>query len=334
MEGVLMDNPRKAMEELDNMLPEIFKKEDLDWNKSVNLEKIEEFQNELDSYMEDISDKKSDNEDLGDENSDYLTPFCGVGLIHKTALKYAFNNLYLKAIKTCEKGLVSFPNDKTLLSDLISFHTHIGEFTKAKKFYKRLEKGLKMNKWSEQCFTNCIYYLIMASPEENKSKIENLLSEYKKYYPECDGLSLSESDYQSELGNILKARNILEERIAKPLKNAPRCALKLMQMQLKEGEFEKAKYTGDYFDVARVTAEYLEIAESNNLKSLLINYSYTKCKIADAIMHLHTDDENETIGIQLDLLKNQYKELLGNSQIAMNYGYEIQANLEGLRILV
>lgn len=161
---------------------------------------------------------------------------------HNLSAELARNELKDLAIRICNRGLDSFPEDEDLIADIIQYATQIGEKTAGVKIQDYVDLLLKIDKksWTWRCFEFLADYYI--SQREYK-KAEEICKEYTNYLPRDERGYAQLAEVYGYIYTGIEAEDrkieILEKAVSMGFA-CPRCANSLAALYADRGELEKA----------------------------------------------------------------------------------------------
>ena len=170
------------------------------------------------------------NETLSGDKADY----------HNFSAELARGNMYNEACRILERGLVFFPTDTDLLSDLVEYAAKGSMFEKAKNAVDKLQNEIPKRQWNWRCYEFiCDYY----------QAVGNIEAAYKICGEFIEAIPDDEHGYRSkaELERLMNPGQSGIERSIATLRLAlernitcPQCANQLSEILLDNGRFEEA----------------------------------------------------------------------------------------------
>lgn len=293
-------------EEIEETMEKTYFDENEEICDSAEIETSEEFGFlELLSKMEDITAAHEDDMEEDSEGMD-------ADDYHNKAIELLRRGKFRQAIDLCIEGLDHYPDNIDLIADIIKYCSKSGDMEKAEEFFQVLKNRIPYCRWNWRAFTFSFDFLIEQNPEKNEEICREIITNYKKYLPYEEKACMAESELEAALGNVQRSMDVLENAVeTRP--NACQCALKLADMQLERGLYEKVVNTANYGISASV-----EVQPSINIPYLLLVRTLAK----DAILHkklfsdcLPTSKDVEKISEEYDLLVSEFPELIGHAHV-------------------
>ena len=275
---------------------------------------------ELLSHMKGIID---DENDYGDEDEDLGEGDMDADDYHNKAVGYARRGRNRLAAEVCIDGLKHFPLNVDLLASTIKYSAAVGDMETASRHYTILKNDVPAQRWNWRAFTFSFDYLIKGDPIANEKECRILVENYKKYVPYEEKACLAESELEMALGNAEHSMRVLEEAIVSHA-NASQCALRLADMQLDRGLYEKVIITANYGIAASA-----EVQPSINIPYLY----YIRALAKDYILHKKEYD-NETVEAEdVDALAAEYELLLSEFPELTYYEHNINMRAAMLKFM-
>lgn len=304
-------------------------------NKSLVAEETKDFanisevdtessKNELshDHLLELLSDMRemmsvSDDDDAEDDsglNSDHY---------HNKAVDYARRGRNREAAEICIKGLRKFPYNVDLLADTIKYSSEAGDIRTAADHYSLLKSHIPFQRWNWRAFTFSVEYLLKEDPIANEEECRIIIDNYKKFLPYEEKSSMAESELEAALGNVESSIKVLEKAI-QTLTNASQCALRLADMQMDRGLYEKVL----------TTANYGIAASAEPQPSINIPYLYYLRALAkDYLLHKKELEGEHITKNELETLEEEYELLISEFPELMNQMHTIKMRIKMLKFV-
>lgn len=249
------------------------------------------------SFLNDEEDEEND-----DEN-DY----------HNKSADLARKGKIREAADMCSRGLEKFPYNKDLLADAIKYSSDVGDISAAEEYLKKLNERVSRNTWNWRAYTFVLDFL-MKDFSKNEKLCREIIADYKKNLPYEEKSAVAESELEEKLGNHGKSKEILAQTVKERF-NAPQCALRLLDLQLQQGEFEEALRTSDYFLIASCEAQ----------PSTNTNYQlYVRCLAEDAILHKKLYEDGSVTEDEVERMKGLYEKILKIPELGIRFGSNIK----------
>lgn len=269
--------------------------------------------------MKDILDDDDDDDDTeeGDEDNGMDADDC-----HNKAVEYARLGKYKRATEICLDGLKRFPLNVDLLADTIKYSADAGNQEVAAEHFEIL-KTVPVQRWNWRAFTFSFDYLLGDDPIANEEECRIIIENYKRYIPYEEKAYLAESELEMALGNSERSMKVLEAAVASR-ENASQCALRLADMQLDRGLYEKVI----------ATANYGIAASAETQPSIKVPYLYFIRALAkDHILH-KKECNNETVEKrEVDALSAEYEFMLDEFSELMRHAHTIKTRIKMLEIM-
>lgn len=231
-------------------------------------------------------------------SSDTEQTICGsANEYHNLASEYARKGLASMASAIAALGAKRYPQNIDLLADVIKFGSESQKWEICKEAYQRLSK-IDKKRWNWRAFTFSVDYLIDRYSTEEPPEREDthkeavaLVQKYKESGLQDERAWVAEAELFLTENETEKAVKTLEDGVEK-IQVAPQCCIKLADIYLKCGEYEKAiKYSAIG---AKATAQ--------EQPSASIAYLYYVSALAkDALIHqeaLNSSPDCETSGFR------------------------------------
>lgn len=275
---------------------------------------------ELLSRMKGILDDDDDNDDT---EEDYEENGMDADDYHNKAVEHACHGKYKRATEICLDGLMHFPLNVDLLSDTIKYSAEAGDLEVAAKHYAILKKTVPVQCWNWRAFTFAFDYLLEDDPIANEEECRIIVENYKKYIPYEEKAYMAESELEMSLGNSEHSMKILEEAIASR-ENASQCALRLADMQLDRGLYEKVI----------ATANYGIAASAETQPSINVPYLYYIRTLAkDHILHKKECNNEAVEKREVDALTAEYELMLSEFPELMCHAHTIKMRTKMLKFM-
>ena len=200
----------------------------------------------LSSQME----QTKDDDDAGDYDEEDMD----ADDFHNKAVSFSQLSKYKQAAALCEKGLTRFPYNLDLLADVIKYFSMDGNEEKAAEYYAILQDRIPMHRWNWRAFTFSVDYLLSGDVEKNQQEARRVVEAYKKVLPYEERAYMAESELEEALGNHDRSMEVLRNAISR-LRNAAQSALRLADMEMKRGEYEKVLETTSYVQAASASPQ-------------------------------------------------------------------------------
>lgn len=163
---------------------------------------------------------------------------------HNLCSEYARKRLPALALKVAILGTKRYPQNVDLLADVIRFGGESVKWDACKKAYERLQ-GIPKQMWNWRAFTFTIDYLKARYSTEQEAEKETTykaaleLAEAYKQSNLCDERAwVADAELKLIKNQIAEAIDTLEDGI-KTVAVAPQCCLKLADLYLEQGKYEK-----------------------------------------------------------------------------------------------
>lgn len=271
---------------------------------------------EILSRMRELTDDEDDDDDYdnsGMDANDY----------HNKAVEYACRGKNKQATKICMDGLKHFPINVDLLADTIKYSSEAGDMDTACEHYKILKKSVPLQRWNWRAYTFSCDYLIGTDPVANEKECRMIIENYKKYIPYEEKACMAESELEMALGNYARSMSVLEEAICTH-ENASQCALRLADMQLDRGLYEKVIATTNYGIAASAEAQ-----PSINIPYLY----YIRALAKDYILHKRECNAEEIKQEEVNALSSEYEMLLNEFPELIRHAHNIKMRVKMLKFM-
>lgn len=200
---------------------------------------------------------------------------------HNLLSEYARKGLPSIALEVAKLGIRLYPQNIDLLSDGIKFASETQDWETCQKIYQRLLE-IPKDLWNWRAFTFCIDYLKERFSVENdlgRDAVYNealaLVEDYKKLILWDERAWVAEAELYLVKNRVAMAIEALENGV-KNIEVAPQCCLKLSDLYLARGEYEKViKYSAIG---ARATAQDQPTASTGY-------FYYISALAKDALIH-------------------------------------------------
>lgn len=228
-----------------------------------------------------------------------------------------------EAIELCVNGLQVFDNNIDLIACVIGYSS-MCDFDIADVYFKKLSNTYPRKLWTSKAYKSVLEFL-MKNPQENEKLCRDIIADFKKWHPFNENSYTEESELERKLGNYEKSRQILEQAVNN-IQNAPECAFRLIEIQLKRGEFEEAIRTSDYFGIASCTVGgCLTIPCCEEQSPLRVVYSiYLRCLIEDALLRKKSVHGEGITKEEVDKVRYDYEKAMRRAEIRICFGTEIE----------
>lgn len=284
------------------------------WNE--NEFSLEDNNNELNfrDLFSDLIEKRGDgNPDLSFLNNEEYDENDDADVYFNKSAELAKKGRLSKAIEMCQKGLDKFPEEIDLLSNILKYSSDMGDDETAEKYLNQLITNIPRKVWNWRTYTFTLDYLL-KNPCINEAKCREIIGDYKKAFPAEEKSYVAESLLEEKLGNHTKSKEILENAVKERF-NAPQCALKLLDLQMEQGEYEEALVTSNYFAIASC-----ETQPSTNQNYQL----YARCLIEDALLHKKAFNGENIYLYEIQRIHSLYNRVMKIPEIALNFGANIK----------
>ena len=242
---------------------------------------------------------------------------------HNKSADLARSGRLKEAVEVCRQGLEKFPMNKDLLADIIKYSADIGDYDTSEIYLGELNEKIPRKFWNWRAFTFVLDYLL-KNPVENEEICREIIADYQKYLPREEKAFVAESELEEKLGNHERSKEILENTIKNRF-NAPQSALRLLDIQMQQGEFEQALRTSNYFAIASCEAQ----------PSANQNYQlYMRCLAEDAMLHKQYYEHGSVSEDEVERIRELYDKLLKIPEIAIPFGTNIKSRLNTLDFII
>ncbi|MCR5249215.1 MAG: hypothetical protein K6E50_01265 [Lachnospiraceae bacterium] len=256
-----------------------------------------------------IIDDDDDDDDYDiDDDDDEDAPGMDSNDYHNKAVSFSRRGMFKKAISLCIEGLQHYPNNIDLIADTIKYCSECGDVERAAEYYALLKDTIPYSRWNWRAYTFTFDYLIAADPVKNEEVCRELIANYKKYVPHEEKACMAESELEASVGNTEKSMEVLEKAI-RTYPNASQCALKLADMQMERGMYERVVETADYGISA------VEVQPSINVPYLLLVRTMAK----DALLHRRIGEGILPSKAEVEELKDEYEKLVPEFPVLMRH---------------
>ncbi len=168
---------------------------------------------------------------------------------HNLSVEFAQQDSGLFAAQTAEIGTKLYPMSTTLWADQIKYYEEIGNTLKCRNGFDKLKK-VDRKYWEWRTYVFVIDYLKNArlslpddaSYNEYFADAETIISEFKKNIPHEERSFVAKAELLILQSKFEDAIHELEDGI-NTVSVAPQCCMKLSDMYLERGEYEKVVTT-------------------------------------------------------------------------------------------
>lgn len=258
-----------------------------------------------------------------EEDDDYDNSGMDANDYHNKAVGYACRGKNKQAAEICIEGLKHFPISVDLLADTIKYSSEAGDMDTAYEYYAILKKSVPLQRWNWRAYTFSCDYLIETDPVANEEECRMIIESYKKYIPYEEKACMAESELEMALGNYARSMSVLEEAI-RTHENASQCALRLADMQLDRGLYEKVIATTNYGIAASA-----EVQPSINIPYLY----YIRALAKDHILHKRECNDVEIKQEEVNALSVEYEMLLNEFPELMRHAHTIKMRVKMLKFM-
>lgn len=171
------------------------------------------------------------------------------GDFHNLTVEFSRQNCVPFAAAVATIGVGFYPMSTDLLADMIKYSQEIGDSKRCRDGLERLKK-IDRKYWKWRTFAFAIDYLkdsLSSLPDldefkHNLEEAKELIEEFKKYIPYEERSYVAEAELYQNQNDFETAMASLQEGIEK-VAVAPQCCMKLADLYLDMGEYEKV---GEY----------------------------------------------------------------------------------------
>ena len=208
---------------------------------------------------------------------------------HNLAVEYSRQNAEDFACDIIEKGLEIYKDSINLLADYLEYGSKCNRFDRCEQIYKQLD-SIPKERWNWRAFQFSINYLQVKmeynQSENQHEKLEQLVLLFRKHLPKEEQSYFAESEFYRLNGLDLdneKSKKILKEAVESPTMLSPKCALRLADIYLEEGNLDEAAKL-----LNKSVNESIDIQSNTNRAYLFVRSAL--CKMTQFYKNRTTND--------------------------------------------
>ena len=224
---------------------------------------------------------------------------------------------YDVAIGQCEQGIRKFPKCIEIWTEKLDCVSAVGDSEKIAEAYDYLMNKVVRESWRERTYEVVLNHLIREA-FDNEKTCRSLLAEFRGRFPHSEMSYWEESLLEEELNNKEASLDVLEAVINDSEINAPRCAVKLIEIQMERGKFAKALRTCDYFDVACNSTQVTY--------HLIYEKMYMKALCEQALLTQNRNDWGSVPAEEVEELQKKNRRLFDINDISLKHFEKIKAH--------
>lgn len=237
---------------------------------------------------------------------------------------------YNTALNLIIKGLVRFPSDINMLTDIIVFGAASGRSDLTEIYAAKL-LSTPRKVFTKRTYVVLLEYLLSSSEVvENENEIRVLVEEYKIRFPYDEKGFALEAELELHLGNRDGAINILKDALVL-YTNAQVCAKHLAQLEIQMGDYAMALEHCRYgLACTSVEAEKDFYSDTDTTAFLL----FYKLLCEDYLIH-HKFIAGQALRFEAERIREEYKLLRSKYERKLDdYLGEIESRINVLQFLI